>query len=405
MTNSNDDLTATTLAVAPSIAGLLSAVPGVEVIEQLLTIDDAIPSDADRVDVLRCWDNQISWAAAMRADAIMKLVAPPGGSVPELIPAEDWARDEIGAALRLPAATADRLLRTARGLHSRAPGSAELLRSGVITHAHAECLVEESTRLPDHLVSDVEDRVLARAAEQSVPAFRRAVRRAVLAVDPVNAHQAHNEALNGRYVRCWPDADGMAGIEALLSAEDATRVMNRIRTMSSTATMRTATAAMASTPEEQPPRSADQRRADALVALVCGTEGPAEASIMVTVRAETLSGADDEPAELAGYGPITATTARRIAADSAWRKALVDPARGTCSTSAPASTDRRRTRPLHHHPRSTLHRASLRDSRCPLRSRPHPVVHCGRKNHPCQPRRPLPTTPPRQTRSRLAPHP
>jgi hypothetical protein len=48
--------------------------------------------------------------------------------------------------------------------------------------------------------------------------------------------------------------------------------------------------------------------------------------IHVVVAASTLLGLDDEPADLAGAGPLTAHTARRIAADGTWRRLLTDPA-------------------------------------------------------------------------------
>ncbi len=53
--------------------------------------------------------------------------------------------------------------------------------------------------------------------------------------------------------------------------------------------------------------------------------------IHVTVPITTLMGLDDEPAELAGYGPIPAPLARQIAADpdSTWRRLLTDPVSGT----------------------------------------------------------------------------
>jgi len=47
-----------------------------------------------------------------------------------------------------------------------------------------------------------------------------------------------------------------------------------------------------------------------------------------TVALTTLLGLDDSPGELAGYGPIDARTARRIAADGTWRRLLTDPASG-----------------------------------------------------------------------------
>ena len=46
----------------------------------------------------------------------------------------------------------------------------------------------------------------------------------------------------------------------------------------------------------------------------------------VTVSLATLLGVDQAPGELAGYGPITAQTARRLAATGTWRRLITDPA-------------------------------------------------------------------------------
>ena len=50
-------------------------------------------------------------------------------------------------------------------------------------------------------------------------------------------------------------------------------------------------------------------------------------TVLVTVDLTTLTGDLDEPGELAGYGPIPAGLARRIAADptSTWRRLVTDP--------------------------------------------------------------------------------
>ncbi|TDD98848.1 HNH endonuclease signature motif containing protein, partial [Jiangella asiatica] len=52
------------------------------------------------------------------------------------------------------------------------------------------------------------------------------------------------------------------------------------------------------------------------------------ATVLATVPINTLAGADDQPGWLDGHGPITATTARRIAADATLRRLLTDPATG-----------------------------------------------------------------------------
>jgi hypothetical protein len=86
------------------------------------------------------------------------------------------------------------------------------------------------------------------------------------------------------------------------------------------------------------PRSRDQQRADLTIdAILAGI--PADSlpqlqgrrpSIQVVVTATTLLGYDDQPADLAGYGAITAQHARELAADptGTWRGLLTDPNTG-----------------------------------------------------------------------------
>jgi hypothetical protein len=91
-------------------------------------------------------------------------------------------------------------------------------------------------------------------------------------------------------------------------------------------------------------RTADQRRADALVdvfARVLGDPGLPERhgqrpAINVTVPISTLLGCDEQPAHLDGYGPITAALACRLAADP-------QPGCATSTTPSPGATAVRRT--------------------------------------------------------------
>lgn len=46
---------------------------------------------------------------------------------------------------------------------------------------------------------------------------------------------------------------------------------------------------------------------------------PSRTEVRVTVALSTLLGLDDAPADLAGYGPITAEAARALARDGTWR--------------------------------------------------------------------------------------
>jgi hypothetical protein len=116
----------------------------------------------------------------------------------------------------------------------------------------------------------------------------------------------------------------MSELWALLPAEGA-------------ATVKTAIDALAGRVQPDDPRSADQRRADALVQLgldtlageTCGglpTRQRLRPAVQVTVALSTLLELDEQPGELDGHGPIPATLARRIAADDSgtWRRLVTD---------------------------------------------------------------------------------
>jgi hypothetical protein len=159
----------------------------------------------------------------------------------------------------------------------------------------------------------------------TVPQFRARVRRAAMALDPVSAEERHQRALADRTVGFIPGADGMASLPVVLGAPEAQLHYTRL------------TAAATLLPADDP-RSLDQQRADLLVdAVLSGLpvdglpmlQGRRPA-IQVVVSADTLLNLDDQPAQLTGYGPITAQTARRLAADESgtWRRLLTDPDTG-----------------------------------------------------------------------------
>ena len=56
---------------------------------------------------------------------------------------------------------------------------------------------------------------------------------------------------------------------------------------------------------------------------------PGKPLIHVVMPYSTLIGADDQPCELVGYGPIPAGQAREAAADGVWRRFVTDPLSGT----------------------------------------------------------------------------
>jgi hypothetical protein len=303
------DDTAAWAAVAPLGSGLLTPW-GV--------LDPAGLSDAGRIDALLACQRLRAWTDAQE-QRLLAAMAPSDDPTDK-----GFVRDEIGCALRLAPSVVTAKLHTATQLVDRLPATLELLEHGDITLSHTRVLVDAVLGLDDILTSRVEARVLPRAPRQSVGAFRAAVHRAVLAVDPAGEEEQHRRQFEDRRVLGRPTGAGMGELWALLGVDDLAAVLTRLDTL-------TATKA------DGDERSADQRRADTLVALLLGTtDVPAGAavsswqgrapSVQLTVPASTLLGLDNHPGELDGYGAIPAAVARAIAADptGTWRRLLTD---------------------------------------------------------------------------------
>jgi len=310
-------------APADVAAWAATVAPGAEVVGPLAVIDPAKVDDAGRVDLLVAYERQIAWLHAAQQRVLAEL----DGSALNWNGKQsiDYTQEQVGAALRLsPGHAADRLA-VGRTLVDRLPATMELLEGGEITYLHAKKLAESVLPFNAKATGEIEERVLRRAADQTVGQFTASVRRAVLAADPRRAEQRHADALLERRVVITPQPDGMAELWAWLPAEGAALVKT---VLDSLATVKT--------PGDG--RIIDQRRADALIdvfARVIGDPTLPEhhgqrPAIHVTIAASTLLGCDELPADLDGHGPITAATARRIATDptGTWRRLLTDPASG-----------------------------------------------------------------------------
>jgi hypothetical protein len=335
------------------------------------TSDAAVLSDTALIEAIVGFDRLASWAAARQARLIAELTRRrPADPVPNADGVSVGSRfvpDEVGVALKLARGAAAGRIGTACRLLAVLPDTHALWETGRIDTAKARAIDEATAVLSDEKATQVAARVLPRAPEQTVAQLRAALARAILAVDPDGAAERHTEARKDRRVNVQAEADGMASLYALLTASDAagayawlTRLARRLGT--------------------DDPRTMDNRRADLLAALLngrlvadadihtvdhdpddtldepvdtpddttptggdatCGDAGgraqrrairpvtPGKPLIQVVMAHSTLIGADDQPAELIGHGPIPAHLAREIAADGVWRRIVTDPLSGT----------------------------------------------------------------------------
>ncbi|HEX5494291.1 MAG TPA: DUF222 domain-containing protein, partial [Mycobacteriales bacterium] len=239
----------------------------------------------------------------------------------------EFVADEIAVELSLTRRAAETRVAQAVEMTTRAPAVLAALQTGRLDLYRARVITEATYRLDDTTATRVAAHVVEHAEGRNASQVRRIVRRAVLRFDSEGAQRRHEQARADRNVVLTPLDDGMAELTALLPADQATAVYQRVNTL----------ARDNRTPGDD--RGADERRADTLVNLLLGRRDPGAAGepggvrplVHVTVAASTLTGADDKPAVLDGYGPIPAAYARKIAADptGAWKRLVTDPVDGS----------------------------------------------------------------------------
>ncbi|MBT1003066.1 HNH endonuclease [Paenarthrobacter sp. DKR-5] len=235
--------------------------------------------------------------------------------VPDPALAASLTVTDIAAALGLPERTAGDLTVRSGELVQDFPATLAALAAGTITWTKAVTITENAHGLPAHANKTYERELLtAAAAGCTRPQLAARARRYREQHHPEALTRRHRAAVEDRRVCFDPAPDGMAWLAAYLPADTALAAYHRLR----------ADAAAAKT--EGTAATGAQLEADLFTRLLLhndSTAGPGQtgsragvsprATVSVTVPLLTLLGADI-PADLDGYGPIPAETARRLAA-------------------------------------------------------------------------------------------
>ncbi|MGI8881462.1 MAG: DUF222 domain-containing protein, partial [Jatrophihabitans sp.] len=300
-----------------SLAVLAQVAPSTDSVHAACFAKPALLSDAARIDLLDVLRRQEGFDAARKLE-LLAVISRADGSK------DQWSTQEIAAVLRIAPGTAATQVHRAQLLTTTLTATLDALREGSISARHADQLASAVAGLDVDVARSVEHRVLERGGEQTLSQFRKSVTRAVLHLDPAGEDGKHNDALAERRVVCTPEPHGMSTVWAYLPTDGAASLMTAVDAL----------AAETVFGKGGDPRTADQRRADALITMAetilgdpCLTRRHgARPTVQLSVAASTLLGLDEQPGELAGYGPIPAAMARRIADDETgtWRRLITD---------------------------------------------------------------------------------
>ncbi len=142
---------------------------------------------------------------------------------------DEFAAEEIGAALCLTRRAADSHLGLALDLFERLPQVGHALLQGRIDLARARVICESTSHLEETEARRVADSVLEQAEDLTTGQLGARVRRLALSVQPEEAARRYQAAVEERRVMCLPNADGTADLVACnLPAERAVACMRSL---------------------------------------------------------------------------------------------------------------------------------------------------------------------------------
>ena len=317
------------------VAELLKAKPGYKTLGELIEINPRSLSSSGRIDYLSALDRQESWICALKQEALVAIAgefADEDGGIFGCV--DDEEREDVATALRLSPTTAQNRIDVARVLVGHLPNTISALSTGEISVAHATVIARETATaikngLSPESVFRVEQTALAHAEFHTPGQVASKVKTTIAKLAPEDFEEIVDRARDSRRVTFYPEADGMATVIAILPAEDAQTVMKSIEAYIVKRDGEDAA--------EWSVLSADMKRADALTAIasqaldsMANDVQPHRRPITISVAIDlpTLLGLAENPGQLAGYGAIPASVARRLAADGNWQRFVSDPTTG-----------------------------------------------------------------------------
>lgn len=320
--------------------------------------------DDSLVGLVRAWRRVTSWAQARELAAISALAGrrPADGYPPTTagqLPANlsEFVSAELAAALTLTAPAAEAQLSLAVDFTGR-PATWAALDAGRIDLPRAMVITTLLAELAPGHAAKVEADVLPQAPDMTTAQLRRALRRAILKLDPEAAQRRREQAERSARVETWADPEGTATLagrnlptaQALAASKRLTQVaaawkkqgaeggMDLLRAHAYLALLNGLSvdlppaslvppvslpaAGQAAAGSDTAATAPDGEALPAGLRRTPQAELPALAGLInLTVPLTTLLGLGEAPGEAAGFGPVDAGTARQLACALAGHRA------------------------------------------------------------------------------------
>src|SRR6185437_1526607 len=321
-----------------SLQDLLDFEPGLVTMSRLSLLDIDTLDEASASVALELCERQQAWMSELGVRLTARVAGPtPPPPNPDSFDIVERAPIDTGAnlvaaTLGMTSGGAQSRVNAARAITETLPRCQLAMAAGFMGYWHARVVAQAvaDAGLDPAGIAAVDARVASRVKGQGWAAFRRTLRRAVLAANPDVVLAEHGEAVRRRRVDKFDLLDAlMSQLQITMSAIDAQTVWLGL---DATAMQLQAAAKAAGLVDE----GIDAYRADALVAWANTALADPNAprrhgrrqQVQFITDLPSLLGLADNPAELLGYGPIPAALVRDRAAEADWRRLIADPATG-----------------------------------------------------------------------------
>ncbi|CAN5883766.1 HNH endonuclease signature motif containing protein [soil metagenome] len=236
---------------------------------------------------------------------------------------DEYAADEIRAALTWTRRAAEYGLDVGWRMVERIPAVWEALHAGVIDLPKAKIIVDRTLHLDEATAREVATEILEVAAELTTGQLKARLDRMCNDADPDDTKDRYEKGVADRRVVAERQPDGTGDLMGLgLPADRVAAIMDRL----------TAIAERRKTRHEA--RSIDQLRSDIFMELLEGgsrREPRRRPTVDIHVDLPTLLGLNDRAGEIPGWGPVIADIARQAVhqqPDGEWRVVVTDPDNG-----------------------------------------------------------------------------
>ncbi|MFV1960329.1 MAG: DUF222 domain-containing protein [Acidimicrobiia bacterium] len=231
----------------------------------------------------------------------------------------EYAAFEIGSALTLTRRGAERELDLALSLAGKLRQVWEKFRRGLIDMRRVKVFDSQLGHLSSDTIEAVSEKVLDRAEGLTTGQLQARLARGVMETDPKGADVGYEEGLADRRLATYANPDGTANqCVYSIAPDDAAAVSRRVNRLA------------LALKNDTEPRTIDQLRADVFVDLLLARAksiGADRGVVHLNVDVATLAELSNAPGELAGYGPVVADIARKVASGqtgATWQFSVTD---------------------------------------------------------------------------------